>query len=172
MEAHLRVVSNRGDRLHRLAFRRRPGFYRPWADKSGQGRYLRRLAGRWRVGSRHPSQRQEGVHRLTKPPEAIDCIECGGSAHLLSYLPETDTWTLVRSSPTGVQIVWIVSTWCGTTPETMRSAHPAVHSDCVSIETRLGAKLVELLARHAEPLHVIEGFRDRHIQPEGRQLAI
>ena len=25
---------------------------------------------------------------MTKPPEVIDCVECGGSAHLLSYLPE------------------------------------------------------------------------------------
>ena len=27
---------------------------------------------------------------MTRPPETIDCIDCGGVAHLISYLPEDE----------------------------------------------------------------------------------
>jgi hypothetical protein len=27
---------------------------------------------------------------MTNPPETITCVECGGTAHLLSYLPEDE----------------------------------------------------------------------------------
>jgi hypothetical protein len=27
---------------------------------------------------------------VTRPPETITCVECGGVAHLISFLPEDD----------------------------------------------------------------------------------
>lgn len=27
---------------------------------------------------------------MSRPPETIDCIDCGGVAHLISYLPEDE----------------------------------------------------------------------------------
>ncbi len=27
---------------------------------------------------------------MTKPPQTFTCVDCGGAAHLISYLPEDD----------------------------------------------------------------------------------
>ena len=27
---------------------------------------------------------------MTKPPQTFTCVDCGGTAHLISYLPEDD----------------------------------------------------------------------------------
>lgn len=27
---------------------------------------------------------------MTRPPTTIECVECGGAAHLMSYLPEDE----------------------------------------------------------------------------------
>lgn len=29
---------------------------------------------------------------MSRPPETIDCIECGGTCHLISYLPDEEDY--------------------------------------------------------------------------------
>ena len=47
---------------------------------------------------------------MTDPPEAITCVDCGGTAHLISFLPTDEDLNQGPPSPTGVPNAWSVST--------------------------------------------------------------